>query len=99
MKPEKQLSVRSSEAAELAAQLARSTGKPQKQVVVEALRLLHQQQGAGRVQSSKAKSAKIARFEEALRQLHEEIRRIEEETGEKFSSDHSWMYDENGLPK
>lgn len=100
MKQERQLSIRSTEAAELAAALADRTGRPQKEIVLEALRLLEKDRSAADAKpGSSMHRLGWERFELARRRLQEELQEIQKRTGEKFTSDHSWMYDEFGLPK
>lgn len=99
MSAEKQLSVRSTEAAKIAAALARDLGRPQKEVVLEALRELQAKHNETKQTKPPRKAASFARFEETLRRVHEEVRRIEAETGEKLTSNHDFLYDEFGLPK
>lgn len=100
MKQEKQLSIRSTEAAELAAALAERTGKPQKEVVLDALRLLEKDRSAaGARPRSSVHRLSWERFQLSLQRLQEELQEIQERTGEKVTSDHSWMYDELGLPR
>lgn len=99
MLPEKQLSIRSNEAAELVANLAKRTGQSQKEIVIEALRTLD---GATASQASaQSKSARLRweRFQLALERFHEEVQEIEARSGEKLTSNHDWMYDDDGLPK
>lgn len=100
MKPEKQLSIRSTEAAELVAVLAERTGKPQKEVVLEALRLLEKNRsGAGAKPGSSLHRLSWERFELALRRLQAELQEMQDRTGEKLTSEHDAMYDEFGLPR
>lgn len=99
MSAEKQLSVRSTEAADIAASLSRDLGKPQKDVIVEALRELKMKLDEAKLVKSRRKAASFTRFEETLQRVHEEVRRIEAQTGEKLTSNHDFLYDEFGLPK
>lgn len=93
MKPEKQLSIRSTEAADLAEALARETGRSKKDLVREGLLLLKE-----RTTSSGETDRKAARrkFVDALLEAG---RRLKEEVDPDATSDHRWMYDEQGLPK
>ncbi|MEQ1929665.1 MAG: type II toxin-antitoxin system VapB family antitoxin [Parvularculaceae bacterium] len=92
MKPEKQLSIRSTEAADLAEGLSKSTGRSKKELVEEGLALvrLREESAANRGRS------KQQRFAARILELG---RRIREEVGPDLTSDHGWMYDEHGLPK
>ena len=92
MVPEKQLSVRSTAAAELAEALSKSTGRSKKELVEEGLALVQMREEAAGIRGR----SKQQRFAQRLRELG---RRIREEVGPDVTSDHSWMYDENGLPK
>ncbi len=99
MSVEKQLSIRSSEAADLAAAIADRFGRSQKDVVLEALRRLDKEAGAlGAAAGSSAHRLSWERYTTSLERLRAEVREIEAKTGEKITSDHDWLYDENGLP-
>jgi hypothetical protein len=99
MKAEKQLSIRNTEAAELAEELSRATGRAQKQVVLDGLRLLKAAEEASAKIEAAKRAASKARFDEALKRAHEEVARIEAETGRKLTSNHDDLYDEFGLPR
>lgn len=99
MAVEKQLSVRSSEAAALASELARKLDRSQKEVVLEGLRLLEEKTEASDPRQRGKADPSWRRFEETLRRFQDEVQRIERETGEKLTSNHDDMYDEFGLPK
>lgn len=92
MKPEKQLSIRSTEAADLAEALAHETGKSKKDLVREGLMLLKERTAP----SVEAELRTRRKFVEALLEAG---RRIKEEVDPELTSDHRWMYDERGLPK
>lgn len=88
----KQLRIDSAEANELADELARLTGEPVAEAVTRALR--------ERIERSRRSGPPAE-----LRTVEERIRAIEHirEQGRKFrekglSSDHDWLYDEDGLP-
>ncbi len=99
MKPEKQLSIRSNEAADLAAALAARTGQSQKEIVIEALRTLDGHTNSQFSARSKSARLRWERFQLALERFHEEVLEIEAGAGEKLTSNHDWMYDDDGLPK
>lgn len=90
---QRQLNIRSDEAAERAARLARQTGKTTTEVVILALR---------------AYSAAIAVRDEldltpSQRADYDALLSLARETAGSappgLTSDHGWLYDENGLPK
>lgn len=83
----------------MAEELSRKLERSQKQVVLEGLRLLQEKTQAEDLRRPAKADASWRRFEESLRRCHEEVRRIETETGEKLTSNHDDMYDEFGLPK
>lgn len=89
---EKQLAIRSTEAADLAETLARQTGKSKKDLVREGLMLL-KERTAPSVEADRRERSKL------VEALLEAGRRIKEEVGSDVTSDHRWMYDEHGLPK
>ena len=79
-----ELRIESEEASRLAGELAELTGESVEAAVTSAIRQ--------RLDREREKAAKMKR----LRELTAEIRA--HLTG-PVSSDHSWLYDENGLPK
>lgn len=89
----KQLNIRSDEAAALASDLSRRLGSTTTDVVVRALRILSQQTeplGAdGRTDAQRKRY-------EALRQA---AREASEAKPDDLTSDHSWLYDESGVPR
>lgn len=78
------LKIDSAEARTLAGELAQLTGETVETAVTGAIRQ--------RLEREREKAAKLKH----LRELAAEIRAHIREPG---SSDHSWLYDENGLPK
>lgn len=92
MNPEKQLSIRSTTAADLAESLSKSTGRSKKDLVEEGLALVRKREEA----AGNRDRSKQQRFAMRLQELG---RRIREELGPDVTSDHGWMYDEHGLPK
>ena len=91
--PQRQLNIRSDEAAERAARLARQSGKTTTEVVVEALRSY---EAASEMRDERGLTPEQRRRSDAIRQAAEEFR-LHVKPGADW--DASWMYDENGLPK
>jgi hypothetical protein len=91
--PQRQLNIRSDEAAERAGALAKRLGKTTTEVVVEALRSyeaeVHPVDELGMTPEQRE------RYDSLLEIARETRKRIR--PGAVF--DDSWMYDENGLPK
>jgi hypothetical protein len=91
--PQRQLNIRSDEAAERAGALAKRLGKTTTEVVVEALRsfeaAVHPSDELGMTPEQRR------RYDAILEAAREARKRIK--PGAIF--DDSWMYDENGLPK
>ena len=91
--PQRQLNIRSDEAYRRASGLAERLGKTTTEAVVEALR------------SYEARAAPLDElgFTPEQRDDYEALRELARETSRHkpadLSSDHSWLYDENGLPK
>jgi antitoxin VapB len=83
-----QLNIKGEDAYRLASQLAELTGESLTTAVITALR-----ERLEREQALRDREARIAR----IRALTAEIRRNLRQP--LPSSDHSWLYDENGLPK
>ena len=91
--PQRQLNIRSDEAVERAASLARRLGRTATDIVVEALR---------------SYEAKVEPLDELgmtaeQRKRYDVIkaasREISKYKADGATSDHDWLYDENGLPK
>jgi hypothetical protein len=91
--PQRQLNIRSDDAAERAARLAQQFGKTTTEVVVEALRCYE---------------AKMAPLDERgwtreRRQRFDRLMALSAEARKHLiadaPADHDWLYDENGLPK
>ena len=91
--PQRQLNIRSDEAAQRAAALARRLGKSTTQIVEEALRAYE----------SAASPVDELGFTPEQRRCYDTIteaaREIRKHVEPGMSFDDSWMYDENGLPK
>jgi antitoxin VapB len=83
-----QLNIKSEDAYRLASELAQLTGESLTAAVTTALR-----ERLEREQAARDREARIAR----VRALTAEIRRNMRQP--LPTSDHSWLYDENGLPK
>ncbi|NNM70891.1 type II toxin-antitoxin system VapB family antitoxin [Enterovirga aerilata] len=90
---QRQLNIRSDEAAERASALAKRLGKTTTEVVVEALRSYDA--SARPVDELGMTPEKRRRYESILEIARETRKRIRPEA----TFDESWMYDENGLPK
>ena len=90
---QRQLNIRSDEAADRAGRLARQLGKTTTEIVVEALR----------VYEAEAAPRDELGFTPEQREDYEALRALSRETAKHkppgFTSDHSWLYDEKGLPK
>jgi len=82
------LVLESGEARRLADDLSRLTGEDTETVVVEALRQRLDRETAERDVEARLKK---------LRRITAEIRKYMAEP--KITSDHSWLYDEHGLPR
>ena len=83
-----QLNIKSDDAYRLASELASLTGESLTAAVTAALReRLEREQRARDLETRLAK----------LREITADIRRYLDQPG--ASSDHSWLYDENGLPR
>jgi hypothetical protein len=86
----RQLNIRSDEAYEIAHRAAKESGKTITQVVIEALRDRH---GPPEREVSAEEAA------ETIRMLLELSERSAKVAKPGTTSDHSYLYDENGLPK
>ena len=82
-----QLNVKSEDAYRLASELAELTGENLTAAVTAALR-----ERLDRERKSRDIDAKVDRMMAMAREIRAHMR-------EPVSSDHSWLYDENGLPK
>lgn len=91
--PQKQLNIRSDEAAGLAAILAKQLGKTTTEVVEEALRA-YETSVAPRDELGLTPEGR-KRYDNIMRLARETARHITPE----MTFDEDWMYDENGLPK
>lgn len=91
--PQRQLNIRSDEAAERASALAKRLGRTTTEVVVEALRSYDK--AVQPVDELGMTPEQRRRYESILDIAREARKRIK--PGATF--DDSWMYDENGLPK
>ena len=91
--PQRQLNIRSDEAAERASALARRLGKTTTEVVVEALRSYDA--SAQPVDELGMTPEKRRRYESIMAAVKRARAHIKPEA----DWDDSWMYDENGLPK
>lgn len=91
--PQRQLNVRSDEAAQLAAALAKRLGKTTTQVVEDALRAY--ENSACPVDERGFTPEQRRRYDA----ISEAAREIRKHVKPGMSFDDSWMYDENGLPK
>ena len=91
--PQRQLNIRSDEAAEKATRLSKQLGKTTTEVVVEALR------------TYEAETMPVDQFGMTpdQRRRYEAVLEIARDTRKQIKPgavlDDSWMYDENGLPK
>jgi hypothetical protein len=88
----RQLNIRSDEAAETVSRLAQHLGKSQTEIVVEALR----RYGAQVLPSTKVTREKALADLEALRRMVDASNSTKPPAA---TSDHSFLYDESGLPK
>lgn len=79
-----ELRIRSDEAVTLAGELAALTGESVETAVTGAIRQ--------RLEREREKAAKFNRLMELAAEIRAHMR-------EPVSSDHSWLYDENGAPK
>jgi hypothetical protein len=78
---------------DLTADLARRLGKSEAEVVEQALRDLRDRLAEA---DESAAEAERSAFRERIRALQEQVRR---EIPPGTTSDHSFLYDENGLPR
>lgn len=90
---QRQLNIRSDEAAQIAATLARRLGKTATDVVVEALRAY---QSATGLEGEGGLTAEQRQSYDSLRAL---ARQTASHAPAGMTSDHDWLYDENGLPR
>lgn len=90
---QRQLNIRSDEAADRAGRLARQLGKTTTEVVVEALRVYEDKEAP---RDERGMTPEQRRRYDNLMELARETRK-KIKPGATF--DDSWMYDENGLPK
>lgn len=90
---QRQLNIRSDEAAATASLLARRLGKTATEVVVEALRA-YDETTAPKDELGLTPAAR--RRYDAIQKATEELRK---HVKPDMTFDDSWMYDENGLPK
>jgi antitoxin VapB len=79
-----QLNIKSDDAYAMASELATLTGESLTTAVTEAIRQ--------RLERERAKAAKMRKILVLAAEIRAHIR-------EPVSSDHSWLYDEDGLPK
>jgi hypothetical protein len=86
----KQLNIRSDQAYEIAARVAKQTGRSRADVVLAAL-LSYAERRIGRKMTAKERA-----FVDELMALAE---RSAAAAPKRMTSDHSYLYDENGLPK
>jgi hypothetical protein len=91
--PQRQLNIRSDEAAERASALAKRLGKTTTEVVVEALRSY---EALAEPRDERGLTPDQRRRSEAIMQAAEEFRRHAKPDADW---DGLWMYDERGLPK
>jgi hypothetical protein len=89
----KQLNVRSDEAYAIAHELADKRGKSTTEIVVTALRNL---KGARTIPSTKVTPEEA---DENFRRIMEGVREANRLHPSGLSSNHDYLYDENGLPK
>ncbi len=90
MQKKKQLNVRSDKAYEIASRLSKRTGRPRADIVLAALLKYAEEKNV------KKMTPKERAFVDELMAL---ARRSAEVANPRMSSDHSDLYDENGLPK
>ena len=91
--PQRQLNIRSDDAAARASLLAKQLGKTTTEIVEEALRAYEESVGPRDELGLTPEARK--RYDNIMRLARETARHITPD----MSFDEDWMYDENGLPK